>query len=187
MKEDLEKTAYNNLYTLMQHYSAQLFNGRVSIITVCVLLWAYILGVGKDFNDRAASIGSVMVTTKMLVAYFACFLLPMFSSIENAYFRRFVTIIKCGKVFEDKYKIESYFTAFSPITLHPFFFFYVLNISAFSLLVIYMLWSLNGFWISLSLSLSLLVPVVLLLRSYVIFTRWATREVGPTALSPKEA
>ncbi len=186
MREDLEKAAYDNLYKLMQHYSSQLFNGRVSIITICVLLWAYILGVGKDLNDRATSIGTLTVTTKMLVAYFACYLLPMFSSIENAYFKRFLTIVKCGKVFESRFTINSYFTAYSPIKLHPFFFFYVLNIAAFSLLVVFILWNLNGFWISLGLTISVLLPMAFLVRNYVVFTKWA-RDVDKVNSAPKEA
>jgi hypothetical protein len=186
MREDLEKASYDNLYKLMQHYSSQLFNGRVSIITICVLLWAYILGVGKDLNDKAISIGSLTVSTKMLVAYFACYLLPMFSWIENAYFRRLLAIVKCGKVFERKFAIESYFTVYSPIKLHPFFFFYVLNIAAFLLLFIFMLWNLNGFWNSFWVTISLCIPIAILVWSHVDF-RKRERDVDKVDSVPEEA
>jgi len=125
MREDLERASYDNLYALLKHYSSQLFNGRVSIITICVLLWAYILGLGKDFNDVATTLGPLNLSTKMLVAYFACYLLPMFSSIETAYLRRYLTIIKCGRAFETRFAINSYFTSYGTIKAHPFFSFYV--------------------------------------------------------------
>ena len=98
----------------------------------------------------------------------------------------FLTIVKCGKVFERRFTINSYFTAYSPIKLHPFFFFYVLNVAAFSLLVIFMLWSLNEFWISLLLTISVLIPMALLVWNYVVFTKWA-RDVDKVDSAPEEA
>lgn len=173
MTEDLEKTSYQNLYPLMQHYSSLLFNGRVSIITVCVLLWAYILGVAKDTSDAVINIGFLTVTIKMLVALFAAFLIPMFSSIENAYFRRFLDTIKAGKILERKYQLSCYFSVHKVVTGHPFFSFYFLNSLAFSLLFLYMTWHLNHWGVSIALSFFIIAPFIYLLRTYRIFSEWA--------------
>jgi len=172
MTEELEKTSYQNLYPLMQHYSSLLFNGRVSIITICVLLWAYILGVAKDTNDSVVGIGPLTVTIKTLVALFAVFLIPMFSSIENAYFRRFLDTVMSGKILERKYNLTAYFSHHRVVTAHPFFFFYCLNSTAFGLLFLYMLWHLNPWGLSLVLSLCITIPYIHLLRTYRRFLKW---------------
>jgi hypothetical protein len=183
MSEDVEKTAYGNLYPLMQHYSSLLFNGRVSIITICVILWAYILGVVKDSSDSTISVGSVFMTTKMMVSLFAAFLMPIFSSIENVYFKRFLSIVRTGKILEKKFGFSSYFSAYNAPTLHPFIYFYFLNSLAFSLLFIYITWHLNQVISSLLLSICIVVPFIHLFRTYRTFLKSAreTDVLEPTS------
>jgi hypothetical protein len=62
--------------------------------------------------------------------------------------------------------------AYHRINLHPFFFFYALNMVAFSLLAICILWRSNGFWISFLITILVLIPLVSLVWSHVRFKKW---------------
>ena len=103
MDEEFARAAYDAHQSLLRHYSAQIFKTRISIITLIVIACGYLVGLippQRQPVDLAPSAG---------LAYLSALLVGLLFSLEIAYYRRFLQVVKAGRIIEDSQGAKLYF------------------------------------------------------------------------------
>ncbi|TVM02278.1 MAG: hypothetical protein CV087_09800 [Candidatus Brocadia sp. WS118] len=108
-KEDLQKIAYEAHFNLLQHYSSLVFKARISIITVSLLIFAYIFGFG--FLEKDASTSPKSEYFKIMVAYTASIFTIIFFRMETLYIKRIVQVILTARAIEKENQLSYFFSA----------------------------------------------------------------------------
>jgi hypothetical protein len=170
--DDLKISSYNQHYELLRHYSSLLFKGRVSVVTVCVLIWAYILGIVKDLGTARFSFLGLNLESKSNVALGVMFLLLSFMSLETAYARRFIEVVTSGRLVEKELGSEAFFSRYAPPTWSPMVEFYAFNELGLAAVFVSNMWSLNGGSVGVTAVCLSLVPFLWIIRSYHQHSKW---------------
>ena len=169
----LQESAYQAHFALVQHYSSLIFKARMSIITVILIIWAYILGIGQDVGDYTFQIGEYTLSAKAGIAYITSITITIFITMEISCVKRYFHILSSAQAIEAQYQKPGYFSNYpKTLTTTPFYLFYVFNFLA--LIAVFTSITLlnNGvLWHTvLFVLLPLLVPFVLLI--------WIIRELS---------
>ncbi len=131
INEEIQKAAYEANYSLIKHYSLMLFKCRVYLISITLVVWAYLLGLKPDSPKFSVEICSETISGKAAIAYFFSFVIIMFSIMENAYQKRYYNVIYSGNCIESKYKTTGFFSLYMGSFNLPFLVFNMIMIVGF--------------------------------------------------------
>lgn len=112
--------------SLFQHYSSLIVKARISIMTLIILAFCYVLGVFHSDIDKQQIFG--VMSTRSIISYLASFLIVCLFLMEIHYCRRLLQIISVSKAIERELKVEHYFINYDRATRWPLYILYGLSI-----------------------------------------------------------
>jgi hypothetical protein len=124
---DFLKLAYDKHLELLKHYSSQVFQTRLSIVTISLLVWGALLGV---YNPVSASgkfpvLGTV-IDTKGFLAFLAAMAVGVFFLMENAYFKRFLQVVAVLHRIENQLDVQLYCRGYDRKSPWPLSLYYII-------------------------------------------------------------
>ena len=123
--ETLRTTAQEAHYELCKHYSDLIFKGRVSLITLTVIVVAFVFGIVPDRKQPLPAIAGL--DPRGLLAFVSSVVVCLLNLMEMGYIKRFYQVIASGRAIEQG-RLPSYFDRFDRAESWPLHFAYGLGI-----------------------------------------------------------
>ncbi len=152
----LEASAYDASFQVFQHYSSLIWRSRVSIVSLTVLTWVYLLQMPAIASEKELPTPRGLCDARLVFsigAYMAALLLASLSHMESLYIGLMWKLLAATCRVEARYGARSYFSEIRKPRYLPFSLFYVFNVLVLVVLAVIVL---------AAYSMSTLVPSVIL-------------------------
>jgi len=140
-RSNLRNIAYEQMFSLVTHYSTVIFRARLLVITAIVLVWGLLLGAYDPSDNESVSDWSM----SPVVAYVGAIALGFFTLMESLYIKMYWEVIRAGKTLEGDGN-ALYFGKKQDAALLPFLMFYLLNCLIFAGVYLVRVWS-ESWWL----------------------------------------
>ena len=161
-KAEFRRTAYEAHYRLLEHYSSLIFRARVAILTVTMLVLAYVFGVSPSLSADADNVG--VLNTRGIIGYLAAVFIDLLYLMETSYLKRFYQVIASGRQYETDGDSCSYFSRYDKPESWPIHIAYLLAVLVLTGMFIGIVWHGDRSVVhSIILSIIGVVPIVLCL------------------------
>ena len=162
-RKDLQRIAYEKYYELYKHYSGLIYQARILIITLSLIIIVYLLGISLSANVPTGLLENVYL--RIGLAYLCSLIVIIFFKIEKAYVERGIKVINAARLIEKEYELDLYFSRFdepSRWSIYAIYFFAIL------IFVAIFLWQFmntySAIWAVTLASVASACPLILFLR-----------------------
>jgi hypothetical protein len=122
---DLDDIAYESLFSLVAHYSSQIFRARELIILFVLVVWALVLGIQAPIGDEPPA--SVLAMLRPVSAVLGALAIGFFVLMKTIYIRMYWRVVEAGKALENDR--TRYFARVTKPLTWPFQVFYWYNVA----------------------------------------------------------
>lgn len=171
MSKDFTNCAYQAHHDTFRHYSALLFTARLSIVTVVLLAFVYLLGLLPGDKSEDGEIQKVVgFNGRGVVAFLSAFLISLLFKMETAYVDRLVEVAYAAGRLERAEGAQLYFTQYRRLPHWPVDLVHLLGVVLMVIIAVEcMVLGQGPFW-SAAINVAALAPV--LLSCHTIARHW---------------
>ncbi|UII21557.1 hypothetical protein [Fulvivirga ligni] len=169
-KTDLKAVSYDNHYRLFEHYSKLVFRARISIVTLILLVAAFVFKIKPEPASMIELGGDVSLNIVSVILFFTNLILNFMFWMEIGYTKRFYLVVSSVRDFvdeppsffsKDRFKGEA----------RPMYFVYGLAVFIFSFASVVYSWGTLPSWLIILLAVFNLIPVLLFITGWHNYTQ----------------
>lgn len=125
--QELLNIAYQGHYDMAKHYSLLIFRGRVSVITISIAVWVYVLGIHikEPETNKASFLANIPI--QLLVSYLFSYVIIFLAIMKVGYLNRLFSLVASGKKIESESNVQGFFKSFITPNSAPFLIFDLVN------------------------------------------------------------
>jgi hypothetical protein len=107
---ELGRIAYEAHFRLCEHYSSLIFRARISIMTLILIVVAFVFGIMLQDSNALGKLPGL--PTRAILAYIGAILINLLYLMEIGYLKRFYQVVAGGRALEGRVGLQSYFTIY---------------------------------------------------------------------------